>query len=291
MSLKRRFSCFSRLAHVFRFSSFFLGDALWLPFPPPFPLSPTGKLAFPRPRGRGSPQLDFLHFAYFLLRSLPLHLRVSAVARILPSDLSSRATAATLRSHFFFRHGGFLRPMRVDFFLIRTHIRVRPPCIKVSSRSSGFFYHDNVPGYFRVYLSAPSSFPPCFIANIFPYSGSPRDNSLRITYSRIISHVISRVSSSDASFSSLSLSLPSFLASKVRSLFLRSTRHSFRALDIRSIYFFSGFFNPLSRLFSSRLLLPHRAQLLAPHMTAVRNSITDSSCDLKPARLGPRSDK
>lgn len=114
-----------------------------------------GETCVPRPRGRGSPQLDFLHFAYFLLHSLPLHLRVSAVARILPSDLSSRATAATLRSHFFFRHGGFLRPMRVDFFLIRTHIRVRPPCIKVSSRSSGFFYHDNVPGYFRVYLSPP----------------------------------------------------------------------------------------------------------------------------------------
>lgn len=150
----------------------------------------------PRPRGRGSPQLDFLHFAYFLLHSLPLHLRVSAVARILPSDLSSRATAATLRSHFFFRHGGFLRPMRVDFFLIRTHIRVRPPCIKVSSRSSGFFYHDNVPGYFRVYLSA-VLLSPCFIADIFPHSGSPHDNSLHIAYSRIISHVISRVSSSD----------------------------------------------------------------------------------------------
>lgn len=233
MSLKRRFSCFSRLAHVFRFSSFFLGDALWLPFPPLFPLSPTGKLAFPRPRGRGSPQLDFLHFAYFLLRSLPLHLRVSAVARILPSDLSSRATAATLRSHFFFRHGGFLRPMRVDFFLIRTHIRVRPPCIKVSSRSSGFFYHDNVPGYFRVYLSAPSSFPPCFIANIFPYSGSPRDNSLRITYSRIISHVISRVSSSDASFSSLSLSLtPPFSPLKC----VRSSCVPLGTASARSIY-------------------------------------------------------
>lgn len=137
---------------------FFSWRCTLVPFPSLFPL-PDGETCVPRPRGRGSPQLDFLHFAYFLLHSLPLHLRVSAVARILPSDLSSRATAATLRSHFFFRHGGFLRPMRVDFFLIRTHIRVRPPCIKVSSRSSGFFYHDNVPGYFRVYLSTSSSFP------------------------------------------------------------------------------------------------------------------------------------
>lgn len=130
---------------------------------------------------------------------------------------------------------------------------------------------------------------PCFIADIFPHSGSPRDNSLRIAYSRIISHVISRVSSSDT-LSPLSLPPPFSPLKCVRS-FCRSTPRSFRALDIQSIYFFSRFFTPLSRLFSSRPLLPHRAQLLAPHMTAVRNSITDSSCDLKPARLGPRSDK
>jgi len=61
----------------------------------------------------------------------------------------------------FFSNDGFLRSVRVDFFLIRTRIRVHLPCIKVSSRSSGFFY-DNVPGYFRVYLST-TLFSPGFI--------------------------------------------------------------------------------------------------------------------------------
>lgn len=68
---------------------------------------------------------------------------------------------------FFFRYDGFLRPVRVDFFLIRTRARVHPSCIKVSFRSSGFFFHDNVPGYFpRVSLHR-SSFFPCFIAASF----------------------------------------------------------------------------------------------------------------------------
>ncbi|KAL0099850.1 hypothetical protein PUN28_019932 [Cardiocondyla obscurior] len=43
---------------------------------------------------------------------------------------------------------------------------------------------------------------------------------------------------------------------------------SFRTFDAESIYFFSGFFTPPSRLFPSRPLLPRRAQLLASHMTA-----------------------
>lgn len=117
-------------------------------------LSPTGKLAFPRPRGRGSPQLDFLHFAYFLLllAATPLTGVSGRADSPLRPLIPARQRQPCVRT-FFFRHGGFLRPMRVDFFLIRTHTRVRPPCIKVSSRSSGFFYHDNVPGYFRVYLS------------------------------------------------------------------------------------------------------------------------------------------
>jgi len=120
----------------------------------------------PRPRGRGSPQLDFPHFAYFLLHSLPLHLRVSAVARILSSGLSPHTTVATFA--LFFQYDGFLRSVRVDFFLIRSRIRVHPPCIKVSSRSSSFFYHDNVPGYFRVYLSH-SLFFLFYHYHIFPY--------------------------------------------------------------------------------------------------------------------------
>lgn len=185
MSLKRRFSCFSRLAHVFQFLSFFFFARCALVSSPPVPR----ELAFcPCP---GSPQLDFLRFAYFLLHSLPLHLRVSAVARILSSDLSPRTTAATLCSHFFFRYDGFLRSARVDFFLIRTRARVHPPCIKVSSRSSGFFYHDNVPGYFRVYL--PTRRPPFpLFYRIFPYSFL-RAISVCTSHILVSFHVSSRV--------------------------------------------------------------------------------------------------
>lgn len=203
MSLKRRFSCFSRLAHVFRFSSFFLGDALCSPFPRSS-LSPTGKLAF-LARAAAAP-LNWIFSISLTSYCARCHSTYGCQRSrgFFPSDLSSRATAATLRSHFFFGHGGFLRPMRVDFFLIRTHIRVRPPCIKVSSRSSGFFYHDNVPGYFRVYLSASSSFPLVLSPTSFLTPVLRTITVQHIAYSRIISHVISRVSSSDTSFSSLS---------------------------------------------------------------------------------------
>lgn len=111
MSLKRRFSCSSRLAHVFQFFFFFFSRCALLPLSHSLALpslSPR-EPAF-RPRPRGSPQLDFPRFAYFLLHSLPLHLRVSAVARILFFDLSPRTAAATLRSHFFFGTTDFCDP-------------------------------------------------------------------------------------------------------------------------------------------------------------------------------------
>lgn len=130
---------------------------------------------------------------------------------------------------------------------------------------------------------------PCFIANIFPYFGSPHDNSLHITYSRIISHVISRVSSSDTSFSSLS---PPFSPLKCVRSFLRSTPHSFRTLDIRSIYFFSGFFTPLSRLFSSRLLLPpSRPTSCSTYDGGTQLHYRQQLRLEASATLGPRSDK
>lgn len=90
-------------------------------------------------------------------------------------------------------------------------------------RPPGFFHRDNVPGYFRVYLPSPR---PLFYRRIFSYHRvSPRD----ITYSRIISHVISRISPSDA------LSLPSPTVSSplyVRSLFALYPVQ----LPVRSIY-------------------------------------------------------
>jgi len=130
VSLKQRFSCFSHFADVLQFFSFFF-DALPFFFARTISLFSFSENFHPRPRGRGSPQLDFPHFAYFLLHSLPLHLRVSAVARILSSGLSPHTTAATFA--LFFQYDGFLRSVRVDFFLIRSRIRVHPPCIKVSS--------------------------------------------------------------------------------------------------------------------------------------------------------------
>lgn len=164
-----------------------------------------GETCVPRPRGRGSPQLDFLHFAYFLLHSLPLHLRVSAVARILPLRPLIPRDSGNLAFALFFRHGGFLRPMRVDFFLIRTHIRVRPPCIKVSSRSSGFFYHDNVPGYFRVYLSASSSFPLVLSPTSF-LTPVLRTITVRTSHIPVSFHMSSRVFPRVIPLSPLSLS-------------------------------------------------------------------------------------
>lgn len=177
---------------------FFSRRCTLAPFPSLLPLPDGGETCVPRPRGRGSPQLDFLHFAYFLLHSLPLHLRVSAVARILPSDLSSRATAAALRSHFFFparrifatHESGFLSDPYSHSRSPSMHQSVVPPGRPVSSITI-------MSQVISACISPPSSFPLVLSPNIFPHSGSPRDNSLHIAYSRIISHVIPRVSSSD----------------------------------------------------------------------------------------------
>lgn len=201
---------------------FFLSDAR--SFPPlrssRSPLSPPRTCVSSSPVRSRTPHNWIFPISLTSYCSLPLHLRVSAVARgFLPSDLSPHSTAATLRSHFFFGYDGFLRPVwRVDFFLIRT--RIRPPmhqCVG-PGRPPGFFHRDNVPGYFRVYLPSPR---PLFYRRIFPYHRvSPRD----ITYSRIISHVILRISPSNA------LSLPSPTPSPLLytfDLFLRPTPFSF----------------------------------------------------------------
>lgn len=164
MSLKRRFSCSSRLAHVFQFFFFFF-FAMRSPAPlafsrPSFPLSP--RTCVPSSPAR-LPSIGFSSFRLLLiaLAATPLT-GVSGRADSLLRPLTSHGSG-NLAFALFFRYNGFLRPVRVDFFLIRTRARVHPPCIKVSFRSSGFFYHDNVPGYFRVYSST-VLFSPCFIA-------------------------------------------------------------------------------------------------------------------------------
>lgn len=87
-----------------------------------FLLSPR---ELPRPCGCSSPQLDFPRFAYFLLHSLPLHLRVSAVTRILSSDLSPHTRQQQPCVRTFFRYDGFLRS--VSGFLSDPYSRSRSP--------------------------------------------------------------------------------------------------------------------------------------------------------------------
>lgn len=184
------------LAHVFQFFSFsFTMYSRFLSFSRAlslFFLFPR-ELAFrPLPRGRGSPQLDFPRFAYFLLHSLPLHLRVSAVAGNLSSDLSPHTTVATLRSHFFFGTTDFCDPWEwISFWSILAlaftlHASKCRPSRPVSSTTIMF-------RVISACISLSSSRPLVLSLHLFLLV-SPHDISLHIAYSRIISRVISRVS-------------------------------------------------------------------------------------------------
>lgn len=165
MSLKRRFS---RACLPILF--FFLHDVLSLPLLLSRPLallSLSPRTCVPSSPARSRlPSIGFSPFRLLLIAFAATPLTgVSGRGESLLRPLTSH-DSGNLAFALFFRHDGFLRPMRVDFFLIHTRACVHPPCIKVSSQSSGFFYHDNVPGYFRVYLSVVLS-PPCFIAPSF----------------------------------------------------------------------------------------------------------------------------
>lgn len=161
MFLKRHFSCFSHLTYVFQFFSFFLRDAL--PFPLLHSLSLSPRTCVPSSPARS--QLSSIGFSPFRLLLIALAATpltgVSGRADSLLRPLTSRQRQPCVRT-FFFSVRRIFATMRVDFFLIRTRARVHPSCIKVSFQSSGFFYHDNVLGFFRVYLFT-VFFSPCFI--------------------------------------------------------------------------------------------------------------------------------
>lgn len=100
---------FSRRVSVLSFSLVFPRSLFLLSFL----LDNSRLLSLPT---RGYPQLDFPRFVYFLLQSVALHLRVSAAARFLRRSHLIRQPC----SRFFSRQSGFLRFVKVDFFLIRT---------------------------------------------------------------------------------------------------------------------------------------------------------------------------
>lgn len=140
-----------------------------------------------------------------------------------PTSHDTSHDSGNLAFALFSDYNGFLRSMRVDFFLISTRARVHPPCIKVSFRSSGFFCRDNVPGYFRVYLSILSSSPFVLLLHLFLHV-SASDITLYIVYSCIISRVTSRVSRiifflSRHLFSQSSFFAPLSHAATVRSIY------------------------------------------------------------------------
>lgn len=116
------------------------------------------------------PSIGFSPFRLLLIAfaATPLTNVTGRADSLLARPLTSH-DSGNLAFALFFGYDGFLRSMRVDFFLISTRARVHPPCIKVSFQSSGFFCRDNVPGYFRVYLSILSPSPP-FYCSIFSYT-------------------------------------------------------------------------------------------------------------------------
>lgn len=210
--------------------------------PPFFSLSSRCTLALPSlsprtcvPSSAARSQLPSIGFSPFRLLLIALAATpltgVSGRADSLLRPLTSQRQRQPCVRTFFFRHGGFLRSTRVDFFLIRARDRVRPPCIKVSFRSSGFFYHDNVPGYFRVYLPAVLLSPPFVLSPHLSFRVPAHDISLHGAYSRIISHVISRV------FRMIFFLSPPFSSTPLPQRAFRSFCASPRAASaIRSIY-------------------------------------------------------
>lgn len=218
----------------------------------------------------------FPRFAYFLLRPLPLHLRgVSGRADSLLWPLTSRDNGNLAFALPFFGTMDFCDPREwISFWSIPALALTFHA--SVSYRSSGFFYHDNA-------LPFPPPPSPCFIAASFLTHFRTRYRFAHRTPSRIISRVISHVfpepiapplpspSCPTCAFALLALHFPVQLSPCARYteylLFLEVLR-PFHHVCSRVGYYF-----------------PIAAQLLAPYMTTVRNSITDSSCDLKPVRL------
>lgn len=237
MSLKRRFSLLlsPRACLPILFFFFFSRCAL-VPSPTPLAFSRPSFSLSPRTCVPSSParsQLPSIGFSSFRLLLIALAATpltgVSGRANSLLRPLTSH-DSGNLAFALFFRYNGFLRPVRVDFFLIRTRACVHPPCIKVSFRSSGFFYHDNVPGYFRVYFST-VLFSPCFIVPSCLTHVSAHDISWYIAYSGIISRVISHV---PRMVFSLALPLPSPLLTSPTCV--RTFCALLRAASVRSIY-------------------------------------------------------
>lgn len=107
---------------------------------------------------RGYPQLDFPRFVYFLLQSLALHLRVSAVARFLLTDFTSHDSGNLVRAFFTAER---IFATRKSGFLSDSHFAFHSPWIKVSSRSFvSSTFHFSHSSYFSAYLS---SFLPAFL--------------------------------------------------------------------------------------------------------------------------------
>lgn len=222
MSLKRRFSCFSRLAHVFQFFSFSLA-----PSRSSFPLPENLRSVLARAVAAPLNWIFPVSLTSYCTRCHSTYGCQRSRGFSPPTSHLTRQRQPCVRT-FFFRYDGFLRPVRVDFFLIRTRARVHPSCIKVSFRSFGFFYHDNVPGYFPACISSPSSFPPCFIAASFLTHFCTRYQFAAL-HILVLFHMSSRVFPRVILF----LSLPFFPT--VPSLFFCALRCP-RAASVRSIY-------------------------------------------------------
>lgn len=186
VSLKRRFS---RACLPILF--FFLHDVLSLPLLLSLFFLFPRELAFrPLPRGRGSPQLDFPRFAYFLLHSLHSTYGCQRSRGISPptSHLTRQRqpcvrTFFSARRIFATHESGFLSdPYSLAFILHASKCRPSP----VSSTTI-------MSQVISACISL-SSFRPLVLSLHLFLLVSPHDISLHIAYSRIISRVISRVS-------------------------------------------------------------------------------------------------
>lgn len=255
MSLKRRFSCFSRLAHVFRSLSFsfLLRDALApSPLPsPPFPenLRPVLARAVAAPLNWIFPvsltsYCTRCHSTYGCQRSRGFSP---------PTSHLTRQRQPCVRTFFF--SARWIFAIRESGFLSDPYRRSRSPfmhqCRSGRPVSSATIMSQVTSACISPSLP-PSPPPSLFYRRILPsVCVSAHNISSLIANFRIIAHVISHV------FPRVMLLL--FLSlHPVRSFCALS-----RVVSARSIYgvftFSRGSSTPPSCLFSSRLLLPHRA--------------------------------